>query len=473
MMLRFGDWGGWWILGVAAVLAVACSPQQPALTVSPGPTLTAGATVGVTEEIVSGGGAAAAVSQPTPTRVETPETAAAVIPEATVKPLGEVAVVVPWAQRTGAFLDRFIAEMSPRESATEEEAAAADYLAAELEGLGYEAGLQPFTFERLSRRQKVEVTGGETFRSVPLRFTGFGTVSGELAEVGLGKEGEVSKDSVSGRIALIGRGEITFEEKTTRVAEAGAVGVIIFNNEDGVFRGQLRDQADIPVVAIRRADGERLLRLMGEGEVEVTIAAEAETKGSRNIIAERTGGTGNGKVVIIGAHYDTTPDTQGANDNGSGVAALLTVAEELVADDLPFRLRFMLFGAEELGLYGSRHYVDGLDLGELDSIIAMINIDAVGSGTRLEIIGEDWLVDPVVDYAELHGIPVREQELSRWGGSDHASFRDAEVATLFLIGSDLSRINSPEDDIEFVRRELMGAAAALALESVAQLAREE
>ena len=473
MMLRFRDWGVWWILGLAAVLAVACSPQQPALTVSPGPTLTAGATVAVTEEIVSGGGAAAAVSQPTPTRVETPETAAAVIPEATVKPLGEVAVVVPWAQRTGAFLDRFIAEMSPRESATEEEAAAADYLTAELEGLGYEAGLQPFTFERLSRRQKVEVTGGETFRSVPLQFTGLGTVSGELAEVGLGKEGEVSKDSVSGRIALIGRGEITFEEKTTRVAEAGAVGVIIFNNEDGVFRGQLRDQADIPVVAIRRADGERLLRLMGEGEVEVTIAAEAETKESRNIIAERTGGTGNGKVVIIGAHYDTTPDTQGANDNGSGVAALLTVAEELVADDLPFRLRFMLFGAEELGLYGSRHYVDGLDLGELDSIIAMINIDAVGSGTRLEIIGEDWLVDPVVDYAELHGIPVREQELSRWGGSDHASFRDAEVATLFLIGSDLSRINSPEDDIEFVRRELMGAAAALALESVAQLAREE
>ena len=467
------------IVGLAAVLAVACSPQQPALTVSPEPTPTAEATVAVTEEIVSSVEAAAAVSQPTPPPVETPGAAAAVSPEATVnptptiRPLGEVAVVVPWAERTGAFLDRFTEEMSPRESATEEEAAAADYLVAELERLGYEARLQPFTFERLSRRQKVEVTGGKTFRSVPLQFTGLGTVSGALAEVGLGKEGEVSEDSVSGRIALIGRGEITFEEKTTRVAEAEAVGVIIFNNEDGVFRGQLRNRADIPVVAISRADGERLLELMGEGEVEVTIAAEAETKESRNIIAERPGGTGNGKVVIIGAHYDTTPETQGANDNGSGVAALLTAAEKLVDDDLPFRVRFMLFGAEELGLYGSRHYVDGLDLGELDSIIAMINIDSVGSGTRLEIIGEDRLVDPVVDYAGLHGIPVREQDPSRWGGSDHASFRDAEVATLFLIGDDLSRINSPEDDIEFVRRELMGAAAALALESVAQLAREE
>ena len=467
------------IVGLAAVLAVACSPQQPALTASPEPIPTAEATVAITEEMVSSVEAAAAVSQPTPTPVETPGTAAAVSPEATVnptptvRPLGEVAVVVPWALRTGAFLDRFTAEMSPRESATEEEAAAADYLVAELERLGYAARLQPFTFERLSRRQKVEVTGGETFRSVPLQFTGLGTVSGALAEVGLGKEGEVSEDSVSGRIALIGRGEITFEQKTTRVAEAGAVGAIIFNNEDGVFRGQLRDQADIPVVAIRRTDGERLLELMGEGEVEVTIAAEAETKESRNIIAERPGGTGNGKVVIIGAHYDTTPETQGANDNGSGVAALLTVAEKLVDDDLPFRVRFMLFGAEELGLYGSRHYVDGLDLGERDSIIAMINIDSVGSGTRLEIIGEDRLVDPVVDYAGLHGIPVREQDPSRWGGSDHASFRDAEVATLFLIGDDLSRINSPEDGIEFVRRELMGAAAALALESVAQLAREE
>ena len=54
--------------------------------------------------------------------------------------------------------------------------------------------------------------------------------------------------------------------------------------------------------------------------------------------------------LIIGAHYDTTPNSPGANDNGSGVAAALVVAEELSDDELPFDLRFVLFGSEEIGL---------------------------------------------------------------------------------------------------------------------------
>ena len=64
-------------------------------------------------------------------------------------------------------------------------------------------------------------------------------------------------------------------------------------------------------------------------------------------------------MLVVGAHYDTTPDTQGANDNGSGVAVALTIAEELADDELPFDLRFVMFGAEETGLNGSFAYTSG------------------------------------------------------------------------------------------------------------------
>jgi aminopeptidase YwaD len=150
----------------------------------------------------------------------------------------------------------------------------------------------------------------------------------------------------------------------------------------------------------------------------------------------------------------------------------MTLAAELAEVDLPFRLRLLLFGSEEVGLLGSRHYVDSLAREELDSIIAMINLDSTGSGQALEAIGDGDLITKASDYAKAKGITLRTRTPPRWGGSDHAPFADAGSPVLFLYADDLSRINSPRDGIEFVRPELMGEAAAIALEIVDQLARD-
>ena len=64
--------------------------------------------------------------------------------------------------------------------------------------------------------------------------------------------------------------------------------------------------------------------------------------------------------VILGAHYDTVEDTQGASDNGSGLATLLTVATHIAERDYPFDVRIVLFGTEEFGLVGSRHYAENM-----------------------------------------------------------------------------------------------------------------
>lgn len=197
---------------------------------------------------------------------------------------------------------------------------------------------------------------------------------------------------------------------------------------------------------------------------------------SRNIILELPG-RGEG-VVILGAHYDTTPDSVGANDNASGIGVLLALAERLARPPwtnqavsvFPFTLRFIAFGSEETGLHGSWHYVDQLTDAELADIRVMINLDSVGSGTTLFAVGNPWLTRHVSEAAEREGVRLKIGR--RWfsrGFSDNFSFGEAWVPTIFFSANDISRINSPDDTIEFINPALLGDAAVLVLDLLASL----
>ena len=92
-------------------------------------------------------------------------------------------------------------------------------------------------------------------------------------------------------------------------------------------------------------------------EVSATIATEKrDAAESQNVVADmrKSANDPPSRQVILGAHYDTVEDTQGASDNGSGLAALLTVARHIAGRDYPFDVRIVLFGTEEFGLVGSR-----------------------------------------------------------------------------------------------------------------------
>ena len=197
---------------------------------------------------------------------------------------------------------------------------------------------------------------------------------------------------------------------------------------------------------------------------------------SRNIILELPGR--NEGVVILGAHYDTTPDSVGANDNASGMGVLLALAERLARPPwsnqavsvFPFTLRLIAFGSEETGLHGSWHYVDQLTDAELDDIKVMINLDSVGSGTTLSAVGNPWLTRHVSEAAAREGVLLRIGR--RWvseGFSDNFSFGDAWVQTISFAGGDISRINSPYDTIEFINPALLGDTAVLVLDLLASL----
>lgn len=108
------------------------------------------------------------------------------------------------------------------------------------------------------------------------------------------------------------------------------------------------------------------------------------------------------KNVVIGAHYDNVGEinSEGANDNASGVAVLLGLAKYFSDKTLPFNLVFVAFGGEEAGYVGSGHFVNNFDM---DSILLFINIDSVANGKYLYAYAQDYKTDYCDYFLKTYG----------------------------------------------------------------------
>ncbi len=408
----------------------------------------------------------AASPRTTPYPTATPSPAATATSTRTPAAVAERQSESALAQQTFAFLERFTSEYSPRESATDQELAAARFIEERLEAMGYDTAIQDFTVERLSSEVAISTSSGVTERidSLRIALSQAGTASGALADAGAAFAEDIPASGLEGRVALIERGTITFEEKVKRVAESGADAAIVFNNEAGLFGGTLMERSAIPAVAIGRGDGLRLRAMVEAGGADATVSVTKRQAPSRNVIAQKRGAGSGGQTVIIGAHYDTVPDTQGANDNGSGVAALMSIARHVSGESYPFDVKLILFGSEEIGLFGSRHYVETMSEREISNTLAMLNLDVVGSGDSFEAIGEADMTREARRIGAEIGVRVSQSsELSTYASSDHAPFAEAGIPALFLLANDLSRINSPQDDIRHVSPNLVGWSAEIVI----------
>lgn len=125
---------------------------------------------------------------------------------------------------------------------------------------------------------------------------------------------------------------------------------------------------------------------------------------SANVIAMKPGRSSD--VVIFGAHYDSVEEGEGADDNASGVAIMLEVAEKLKRVSLPYTVCFIAFGAEEEGLIGSTYYADQMSEEDIEHTVAMINLDSLIAGDIMYVYGGTVIDDTVVDGW------VREQALN-------------------------------------------------------------
>jgi aminopeptidase YwaD len=369
----------------------------------------------------------------------------------------------------------FTNELSPRASTTEEERIAAEYLRTEFEAMGYDASIQPFDVRVLSRAVPLLTITSPMkldIEAVPMSMTTAGEATAEFADVGKALPSDISAEGLSGKIALIERGGITFQEKITNVTEAGAVGAVVYNNEPGPFAGALSEESSIPAMSISQEDGGAVKALMDDEAVTANITL-IYTENSQNVIADKPGTANDGRIVILGGHYDTVPNVSGANDNGSGTATILTIARQIADREYPFTVRFIAFGAEELGLYGSKYYISQLSAEETESTIAMLNFDALATGPVTGILGTIELMKLVDSYAKENDIDVEMRfNLAAGTSSDHASFDQVGIPNVFFLGDDFSRIHTPEDTLEFVDPKLLGTSAALGIALLDILAQE-
>lgn len=348
-------------------------------------------------------------------------------------------------------------------------------MAERLRTLGYTVELQPFPVTRFEDRGSA-LSAGELAPNVQvLMNSAAGQVSGRLVHVGLGRTTDLEGQDLRGTIALIERGEITFGEKTANVAAAGALGAVIYNREPGSFQGAIQELAAIPVVAISQQDGQALIELLAAQplDAELQVDASVVESTSHNVVAtlDRPGEA----RVVLGAHYDSVEAGPGANDNASGTATVLELARVLPAQQLPYDLAFVLFGAEEIGLVGSRQYVAGLTPQQREHVVAMLNFDMVGVGERPLVGGSDDLVELAQAQAQEQGLEVGELGSALDGRSDHGSFLEAGIPAVFFHRGDDPRYHTAEDQAQYVAATALDQAGELALallEQVAEVAPE-
>ena len=321
--------------------------------------------------------------------------------------------------------------------------ASADYVAERLREAGYEVEVQSFRFPDYAvvRAADLDIAGAAVRESdfALMEGSDVGEVEASLRPVDAqgptsGCEPRDFEGLRRGDVALLRRGTCTFGVKATNAEAAGASAAVIFNaGEPGgeVLRGSLGGPGiGIPVMGTSGSLGEELLAGDEMPEVRVS-AAEGGTNRTTNVIAESPGGDER-ETVMVGAHLDSVPEGPGINDNGSGSATVLEIALKLAELDAEprNRVRFAFWGAEEIGLLGSRHYVEGLEGGESEEISAYLNFDMTGSPNFVNSVyeGPDEVEDVFGSYFEARDIPT-ETNSALDGRSDHGPFQDEGVPT--------------------------------------------
>ena len=152
-----------------------------------------------------------------------------------------------------------------------------------------------------------------------------------------------------------------------------------------------------------------------------------------NLVADWPGGDPN-HVVMTGAHLDSMPAGPGINDNGTGSAGILENALAFAASGVTPRnhIRFGFWGAEELGLLGSKHYMSTLPAAEKDKIELYLNFDMIGSPNPGYFVYDDnpagnGARDDLTSYFTSKGVAWEYIDVQ--GRSDHAAFRSYGIPT--------------------------------------------
>ena len=220
------------------------------------------------------------------------------------------------------------------------------------------------------------------------------------------------------------------------------------------------------------ATGKPESHLLTDWRVQGASGVERKVTQIRNVIGILPGiGPHSEEAIVIGAHYDhlgyggdasASPGRReihnGADDNASGVAALMEIARRLVAigRPLPRKIIFIAFTGEERGLLGSAHYLTE-PVVPLEDTVAMLNMDMVGRLRDNKLIvhgtGTAEEFDLLIERLNAgHNFKIVKKP-SGYGPSDHASFYEKKIPALHFFTGAHQDYHRPEDDFEKINIE--------------------
>jgi Zn-dependent M28 family amino/carboxypeptidase len=270
---------------------------------------------------------------------------------------------------------------------------------------------------------------------------GFDPGAAPGARSGLGCTSSDFAAQPRGVIFLLQPGTCLRRTQVDNAQQAGAAAIVVSYPEwepGFVLRPTLLDPTGVkvPVIGATRQAGLALAAAASRGaQLHLRISTTIVDQETANVFAETPGGDAR-RVLIIGGHLDTAIDGPGVNDNGSGTMTLLEIARRLAAaGPTAWKVRFAFWSGEEIGLWGSRRYVDGLSDAERGTIQAYLNFDMLASPNGARLIyddaaaasGSDAIAGLFADYFKGAGLASARMDLS--GASDHYFFEQARVPT--------------------------------------------
>lgn len=264
--------------------------------------------------------------------------------------------------------------------------------------------------------------------------------------------------------------------------EKGATAVFVYNTsgvkDDLVFMGKdATEPLKIPVIYITPEAASKYLSDEGASmDIKLKVDIGAKVRKGKNVIGFIDNGAAT--TVILGAHFDhlgwgeggnslmrSGPKQihNGADDNASGTAALIELARHLkVSKNKKSNYLFIAFSGEELGLYGSKYFVENPTV-DLSKVSYMVNMDMLGrlnNSSKILTVG-GYGTSP--SWGNVYNLKGKKSlysgnltfkyDSSGTGPSDHTSFYRKDIPVLFYFTGLHSDYHKPTDDFDKINYE--------------------
>ncbi|ESP88461.1 M28 family peptidase [Candidatus Halobonum tyrrellensis] len=267
-----------------------------------------------------------------------------------------------------------------------------------------------------------------------------GEVTAEVVDVGHGLPEDFEDADLEGSIVMASSDTpddygrwIHRAEKYGAAAKAGADAFLFRNHIEGCLppTGSIGDDdgpGPIPAVGVSKEVGDRLVRYCADGTVEADLSVDCRNEPTQSRNVEAVVGPDTDEEVLVTAHVDAHDIAEGANDNGAGTVLVSEVGRLLagIEDDLETRVRLLVFGAEEVGLFGAYEWVDSHDA---EDVKCIVNIDGAGYSRNLDVYthGFEAIGDAFREASDELAVPISVQSDIR-PHSDHWPFVQEGIA---------------------------------------------